>query len=219
MHGNLKDLWKRSTPSDDIHWFSYDWLWEQCLGLADALAFTHGLTTSANGERAKAQVHADISADNILVFSNGTNDENERILKLSDFGLSREVDSNGRLAANTLKHTRTNAPPERELSEHQASPQWDIWVLGCLYVDFITWGLSGYHGVKTFATSREQELDDPRVLKAQGVRIRDTWFRQASTRPWLAWIPGYHLKTTFHVKKAVLQVGFGGNVFVQGVCY
>lgn len=183
-------------------WVSVDWLWEQCLGLADAFAYTHGLIASANGQLATPQLHADLTPDNILVFPS-ENDILIPSLKLADFGLSQKVNSERRLATAKITNTLTYEPPEQALSQEYASLQWDIWRLGCLYLEFITWALFGYHGVKKFAAAREQETDDYRASKAQGDSFVDTFFKKALAKPWLYWFPGYHMKVAVHVKKSV----------------
>jgi hypothetical protein len=35
------------------------------------------------------------------------------------------------------------------------SPSWDIWALGCVYLEFITWFFGGWEAVVDFAHRRE----------------------------------------------------------------
>lgn len=206
----MKDLWKTTTSSKEPEpafpeWFSIEWLWEQCLGLADAFAYTHGLIPSTSGQKAERQLHADLTPDNILVFPSEAN-VSIPFLKLADFGLSRKVDSNGRLPKAHITATLTYEPPEQVLLKEQASLQWDIWRLGCLYLEFITWGLLGYHGVKEFAVAREREIGDHKASKAQGDSFVDTFFKKTVAKPWLYWIPGYRMKVAVRVKESVHYV-------------
>jgi serine/threonine protein kinase len=50
--------------------------------------------------------------------------------------------------------TPTYFPPEGYLSDGTASRSFDIWSLGCVYLEFVTWYLGGYDYVSQFDNAR-----------------------------------------------------------------
>lgn len=56
------------------------------------------------------------------------------------------------------------APPEYDLREDLSQP-FDIWSLGCTYLEFITWLLLGAEGVENFRQIRLDERDSRPKLK------------------------------------------------------
>lgn len=106
--------------------------------------------------------HGDIKPPNILWFKQDENDYEKDyglgVLKISDFGLTTfhtalttqapPKDQNG--------CTWTYAPPEYDLKEDISRP-FDIWSLGCVYLEFITWALLGPSGIKDFQERRLSE--------------------------------------------------------------
>lgn len=100
--------------------------------------------------------HGDIKPQNILWFRD--QDIEGGTLKITDFGItefSRHalVDRKGR---GSLACTRTYAPPESRLdlyAEH-LSPLYDIWSLGCVYLEFLAWWFGGWSRVEDFAKKR-----------------------------------------------------------------
>lgn len=95
---------------------------------------THGL--------GKYGRHGDIKPDNILWFKNipGSNYGASGILRIADFGLGRfhgrESRSNDPAGNNPA--SPTYKPPECKLGKF-ISRAYDIWSLGGLYLEFITW--------------------------------------------------------------------------------
>jgi len=74
-------------------------------------------------------MHRDIKPDNILVNSQG-------VAKLTDFGISRELDETGGLAK-TFVGTLTYMSPERMEGENYSS-KGDIWSLGIVIIEMMT---------------------------------------------------------------------------------
>lgn len=96
--------------------------------------------------------HGDIKPANILWTDEYLNDEegnyNELgIFLIADFGL---MDLHGKgsrsdVEPDSITATPTYEPPERKLKV-RISRAYDIWSLGCVYLEFITWLVSGYDG-------------------------------------------------------------------------
>lgn len=193
--GSLVDIWSDYSPihvmetigngSKPATWCSESWLLGECMGIVDALAATHGLTGDAQPGSSR-QIHADVKAENVLCFfasdSTGTRSPT---LKLADFGEALRIDEGARVRvkAGMVAHTKTYRPPEHAqleiMGEGSIGFNYDIWCLGCLYLDFITWFLDGWKGVRSFSAAREDEGDDESIVEAEGRVIEDTFFRKA----------------------------------------
>ncbi|KHN96556.1 Protein kinase-like domain protein [Metarhizium album ARSEF 1941] len=78
-------------------------------------------------------LHGDIRPANILCFS--SDGEDGDLLALCYMGLSPKG-----------SHGWPYRPPEMRVFR-SICPKYDIWQLGCLYLDFCTWWLEGYEGV------------------------------------------------------------------------
>ena len=74
-------------------------------------------------------VHRDLKPANMFITKNN-------ILKLGDFGLSRELTSNSRYSDNVI--TLWYRPPELFLGCHNYGPEVDMWSAGCIFYEMIT---------------------------------------------------------------------------------
>jgi serine/threonine protein kinase len=96
--------------------------------------------------------HGDLKPENILWFRH-SEDENG-ILRVCDFGAaelnSRWSKSKRRDVANTM----TYRPPECDLQPKIIRQSYDIWCLGCVYLEFVTWMLGGVKLWRDFAKQR-----------------------------------------------------------------
>ncbi|CZR63081.1 uncharacterized protein PAC_12978 [Phialocephala subalpina] len=164
---NLRSHWKR-TPRP---WLTPDitlWTVEQMLGLTGAIACIHSSsfvrkpsTTSASHGLLQVDTkeerfgrHGDIKPENIL-WSNDVNGDEKGMLKITDFGLSQRhsQDSRSRVDPTTIGCSPTYAPPELALQQ-PVSRSYDIWSLGCVFVECITWLLAGADAIVDFALAR-----------------------------------------------------------------
>jgi serine/threonine protein kinase len=93
--------------------------------------------------------HGDIKPENILWFKDG------EILKITDFGLGRfhGRDSRSGIDGRKIFGTLTYEPPECTL-ERLVSRKYDIWSLGCLFLEFVTWLLEGSANIVEFSNAR-----------------------------------------------------------------
>lgn len=145
--GSLTDLWKR----DDLQRGSKLILWSlrQMLGLIDALKALHS----------KNCRHGDLKPDNILHF------KDEEILIIADVGISkfhREVTKIRTSKTNTPGTTRSYEAPEAQPdNEDPRSRVYDMWSMGCIFLEFVVWLLYGYRGVRSFRRSRKST--DPMI--------------------------------------------------------
>jgi serine/threonine protein kinase len=134
--GSLLDVWRSEDSGRRAVWSL-----EQMLGLADALRILHTLNFR----------HGDLKPDNILHFTDGVD-----TLVIADVGVStiHEAATNARSGA-TLNQATTKAyeAPDAFIDAYHRKPRsrvYDIWSLGCIYLEFIIWLLYGYDAIDTF---------------------------------------------------------------------
>jgi serine/threonine protein kinase len=168
--GNLKDFWERypkpSTPRRDYQltlWFT-----KQCLGIAEGLKMIHTLDmpdTEALNSAAAHQTHGrhgDLKPENILWFKDyqDKDPQCQGVLKISDFGLTRfhGTRSKSHIDADTIAVTGTYRAPEYDVNK-SVSQSYDVWTLGCVFLEFVTWYLLGWEEVDKFSRNRMDEHD------------------------------------------------------------
>ena len=178
--GDLKAIWKEhSSPRGDgptgqqvshadLH--SSQWILRECLGIASAVAYIHGLSPDC-------LLHADIKAENILGFL----DRGSITLKLADFGHSKVLDSaSPNASVQGMAHTKTYRAPEYDIQK-TVTTKFDVWSLGCLFLDFVTWDLMGWNEIGKF---QQRRLDEEQDLEANHDNmVEDTFFKRVAGPP------------------------------------
>lgn len=176
--GNLDDLWRKRHPHPEITYKWMCWLAQQCEGLAHGLGGIHDtkisedaqssqITQDAPGFRLEASDedndgkdygrHGDIKPQNILWFERDDNTYGLGVLKISDFGLTtfhRAMTT--KVSPRDIQVTPTYSAPEREIDEKLSRP-FDIWSLGCIFLEFVTWVLRGAKGLDRFSEERNKD--------------------------------------------------------------
>ncbi|KAH8647910.1 kinase-like domain-containing protein [Xylariales sp. PMI_506] len=202
--GSLKHFWE-SVDSTTLYPDAAqrtDWLLGECLGLADGLAYMHGLTETKPDQ---TYLHADIKPENILVFvTHGTTGDSVYRLKFADFGLSRPVGAAG-IQPWKITAPITHRPPEMDMRKSPILLAWDVWGLGCLYSQFITWSIQGREGVATFENARKREQSDSKSKGRRGETREDTFFRLRRTNPWLCRLPSVQVAVLPVIKRSVSE--------------
>jgi len=172
---NLRKYWDdRPSPSFDDA--TVLWSLKQMVGIASGLSLIHNFSVtyplSVDGpgnvrlhKDAKLSVeksevlygrHGDIKPENILWFQKTPDTDDEMgILQIADFGLGRfhGRDSRSRVPPESVQGSPTYEPPECKL-HRPVSRAYDIWSLGCLYLEFITWLLKGSADIAGFSDFR-----------------------------------------------------------------
>ena len=153
------------------------WMAKECKGIADALRTIHEYKTATEdtdvSPESSAKLedgvkwygrHGDIKPENILWFRNTASGDPEATtnghLMISDFGLTRfhKETSRSNVDPASVAGSPTYMPPECKL-HRPVSRAYDIWSLGCLYLEFITWLVCGWQGVENFARARSIDTD------------------------------------------------------------
>lgn len=164
---DLQAYWRKVNSMPTFDWKTVLWMAKQCRGIASGIIKIHEHVSiyakDSNRPVNKNVVfghHGDIKPENVLWFAE-TDQEDCNVggtLKLSDFGLA-EV---------SVHRTISMAPkskwgvslgyraPEADLHRGAAiGRSYDIWTLGCLYLEFITWMLGGSQLLDEFLEARK----------------------------------------------------------------
>lgn len=175
--GNLKQFWKkqRSNPRSQS---MVCWFFHQCWGISRGLRKIHHLGTQIKNSSGANMLdakdlskmvlntvavdrlwgrHGDIKPENILWFKDYEGKPNH--LVISDFGLTRfnSAQSKSRVHHEQIQgFSGTYRPPDMHLDE-TISQKYDVWSLGCVFLEFISWLLLGSKAVDDFARARTKD--------------------------------------------------------------
>jgi serine/threonine protein kinase len=180
---NLRDYWKQ-TPIPEFSDFTVKWFLRQCKGIASAVQRIHGYQSTLDASEDLARIksspdvtessfpdaegrfygrHGDIKPENILWSDEDTLDEDHRfneqgILLITDFGLMKthKTLTQNRVLSEQAAGSAPYEPPE--VAEPRvcttASRSHDIWSLGCVYLEFITWLIGTLRDLEHFQDIR-----------------------------------------------------------------
>ncbi|KAF4973924.1 hypothetical protein FZEAL_9110 [Fusarium zealandicum] len=169
--GNLKDFWDMDDNKNEVLHLGdpralMEWTLREIRGLCEAVSELHK-ERPRKGEMAHCR-HGDLKPENILVFQeNGTD-----VLRIADVGLgkfhtkSTDVRMRGNQYTKTVTGTlRYLAPEFKGNGREHISRKFDVWSLGCLFLEFIIWAGWGVQGLDKFMDTDIQEFwqkrDDP----------------------------------------------------------
>jgi serine/threonine protein kinase len=160
------------------------WFLNQASGIASALNAIHnfearvplGSEQDRRGKyltvaiaEAKFGRHGDIKPENILWFNEMQDAEHGGILQIADFGLGRfhRLESRSKVDPRSVAGSLSYSPPEVALGK-AVSRAYDMWSLGCVFLEFVTWLLEGSSSIYKFS--------DQRLSKALDGAQDDTFF-------------------------------------------
>jgi serine/threonine protein kinase len=117
--------------------------------------------------------HGDITPSNILWFDDNSGEPGQLTgtLKISDFGQTEMNSFRSKTRARDVPHTFTYRPPECDIGFAIIRQTFDIWGLGCVYLEFLTWFLGGKQLLIEFADTRMSPDESLGGIRA------DTFFR------------------------------------------
>lgn len=152
---DLDRYWEDNPQPDPGDAGLIRWISRQCLGIMEAVNVIHNPSHLASEKRYGR--HGDIKAENILWFKSQPDNPNDRgILVISDLGLTAiNSDKSRSMQPNTgLKMTPSYRPPECDMKGGTISRNYDIWTLGCFYLELVCWLLRGQPGKARFDAAR-----------------------------------------------------------------
>ncbi|KAF1957935.1 kinase-like protein [Byssothecium circinans] len=141
--GDVREFWRQRDTGDRTPQLML-WSFQQMLGVTSALVALHGLNCR----------HGDLKPENLLHFHEGE----EGTMKIADLGVSR-VHDKGTLDRDPGTMTRATTPsyeaPEVILPQDKArARRYDVWSLGCIFLEFTVWLLYGNEAVEAFEKAR-----------------------------------------------------------------
>lgn len=176
-NANLRRYWAMFPNPQADNRYSL-WLARQCKSIAiglhtiheppadDVGDYSHELALQpravSRSQRTKAYGrHGDIKPENILWFKDHQS-SGLGTLKIADFGLTRfhHRQSRSNISPVGMGNSPTYRAPEFDMPGGLLSRSYDIWALGCLYLEFITWYFLGWDGVLRFSKLRETKRND-----------------------------------------------------------
>ncbi|CAH0000179.1 unnamed protein product, partial [Clonostachys byssicola] len=149
---DMLDFWKVVSNNPTSPKF-LNWVLTQCHGLAQGLQNIHNYDAKLkDGSNKHKGRHGDIKPRNILCFDSPGKDSTDGDvtryrLVLADFTFMRFHSplSCDHSTESTMRYTRTYRPPET--CSDKVSQKHDVWTLGCVYLEFITWHLLGHEAI------------------------------------------------------------------------
>ena len=154
--GDLLAYWRRHIAKSRKTHRDIMWISAQVRGIVEAIHFIHNPSPTmlnVDGEVMYGR-HGDIKPENVLWFVRG----GEEILVISDLGLSdvhRET-SRSNIPGFQIPATPNYRPPECDMAGRKGhiSRSFDIWTLGCLFLEYVVWYLDGWDGRERFRSQR-----------------------------------------------------------------
>lgn len=151
--GNLSDFWRSQTSSPQL----LTWSLQQMLGIVDGLFHLHAIIFR----------HGDLKPENILHFKNTNTSEDRKdelgTLVIADVGVSKihhlvtELRNGG---TNEKATTPCYEAPEADInSQKPRGRSYDMWSLGCLFLEFTIWLVYGYKAIEDFKALRVDSND------------------------------------------------------------
>jgi hypothetical protein len=213
-----------SAPSYPTGRLEVSPLWLQLLGIAKALdKIINYCTPELTTENPQHGYHFDLKPANILI------DESNTFI-ISDFGQARFQDAGGTSRITPIGGTEAYAPPEIDSPDCRYNRKYDIWSLGCIFLEVCTFSLRGQNGLK--------RLDQLRVTQARHNMIDDRFFYQCTSRgcydvkseiqDWMAGLiqtglnqserSGEFVQEFLSLVKQMLQVDVARRISSQQVC-
>ncbi|KAF7559256.1 hypothetical protein G7046_g4896 [Stylonectria norvegica] len=166
---DLSIYWFETHPKPNFDLETVQWVAQQCAGLASGLEEFHRYG-SIKQERARESGqqetsaklygrHGDIKPENIFLYRDPRDPSDQGTLKIGDFGSAEfnTTQSRSNKANDHIATSRSYQPPECDLISGKISRSYDIWTMGCLYLEFVAWLLGGWELVRHLAVVRKPQ--------------------------------------------------------------
>ena len=196
------------------------WLLAQFLGLSNALRGIHnlsdsdtksGATTNLLAPRRRSGWHHDLKPQNILCFRGSGSTSGW--FQIADFGSGKvhTYRSGGSVNTRSPNGTPTYEPPEAA-KEGATSRPYDLWSMGCVFLELMIWAVYGYSFVRSFAgarTGRRFPGSTTNIIVDDAfwyIDADDKIYRRSSVNDWLAKLGKDLTKQHFQHFKGVIDL-------------
>ncbi|KAF4988794.1 hypothetical protein FDECE_14918 [Fusarium decemcellulare] len=162
--GNINDFWQNHSQSI-LHPGIMFWAIGQMKGISEGIQKLHETNTR----------HGDIKPGNILCFGSNDDDSGQRTLVIADVGLAKVHEDYTRyrfFGTSTRYGTLMYDPPETASYQDGVvvSRLYDIWGLGCVFLEFAIWLVQGWDGLQRFRQSLKEVENNSRFWLPTGKR-------------------------------------------------
>ncbi|KAF2760908.1 kinase-like protein [Pseudovirgaria hyperparasitica] len=176
--GSLRQLWEVVKPRPDVTFVRT--VFDQLIGITRAIRKCHYRDSDGDSTHYR---HGDLKPENILWFRTSNDINDIGTLKIGDWGIAKghTLDTTIRVNNTSTRFgTQRYEPPESETglvagfegqSEKRISRLYDIWAMGCIILEFLSWMLNGYEGLSRFnqytsgSTGREEPFYELEITK------------------------------------------------------
>ncbi|KAI0436543.1 kinase-like domain-containing protein [Xylaria telfairii] len=157
--GDLESWWRSDAKEEQRTPEMIRWILGQMKGIISAIKTLHyprGMEAENENGR-----HGDLKPKNILLFDDHLENNPRGRLIISDAGLAKfhnQVTSRRVAGTSTMGGTQEYGPPDLRRGKgdgYKLSRRYDMWSLGCVFLEFIVWVLGGYDEVEKFRNSRK----------------------------------------------------------------
>ncbi|KAI0539472.1 kinase-like domain-containing protein [Xylaria digitata] len=190
---DLRSYWEKEQPTPDSENVDLvQWICKQLWKLSDAVSHIHLLDEDTNvpEETRLYGRHGDLKSENILWYKSKTGFGN---LVITDMGLSKthRFESRTYVPQHQVIATRRYQPPEVEYENGKMGRTFDIWTLGCMFLEFLSWLHGGFKAL--------QNMEDS--MRASSIR------RRTETNEYFEWVYVEEVEYyTVRVKKVVTKL-------------
>ncbi|KAK5655779.1 hypothetical protein OQA88_5317 [Cercophora sp. LCS_1] len=172
---DLYTYWKTFCSNPERDPATAAWIAEQCEGLARGLEAVHkhdtfsgeslmnGVSPEAAKDKGRARSlrtfhcrHGDIKPENTLWFPDPEG-KGKGTLKIADFGAA-EVTEKDEVPWRKNPASLIYEPPEARIQPPDGiiKTSYDIWCLGCIFLNMAVWYFDGWEGIENFLTRRQK---------------------------------------------------------------
>jgi serine/threonine protein kinase len=161
---NLEHYWHKVEPAPKMDVDTVRWMSQQCHGITAAVGAIHnrrlGISSPSFMESDMGSMHGNIKSTKVLWFRS-TRDP-KGILVIGNTGLStfKFHGSRSRIRSEPMSIELYQAPEIVMKNSRAAKRDTDIWALGCLFLEMLTWLLGGRELLLEF-----EELLEPKETR------------------------------------------------------
>ncbi|KAE9579294.1 hypothetical protein CGMCC3_g4865 [Colletotrichum fructicola] len=175
------------------------------------------VTSSGNVIRHLYGRHGDIKPRNILWFADTSRSSPiygrpRGTLKITDFGFadfSKNCEVDRQSLVYGIVHTHTYRAPEVDFVEELLSPLTDIWSLGCVFLEFITWFFEGWKLIEEFSRKRLDSERTGMTGKCENT-ASDTFFFTREDKMSKKLVPETKKAVSIHINELKERAKVGG---------
>ncbi|PHH71448.1 hypothetical protein CDD80_5277 [Ophiocordyceps camponoti-rufipedis] len=157
------ETWSQSNVVNSVRWIAH-----QCYKLASKTGLGHihdgrGIESTSTFDKLYG-IHGDIKPANILLYRDQETVHGPGVLKISDMGFTDFHSVQSRSMQPPLRpHSPAYRAPEHGMKTIFLSRKYDIWGLGCVFSELLSWFIRGPNGVKNYSWKRRNDkYDDDR---------------------------------------------------------